>query len=190
MLGFVWASIGLPLAILIIGWFQWRREAKRLEPLPWFVWEEIISFLDRRERWRLLTLDRIWRDKIVADSLQVVSFKTDPLQCRPRDELKRSQDVVTSINIFSSRNVDYSYFRRNHPKLKKLLLKNVSGNKYLIHCISLGEFSACFRRLTHLTFDGFLELTVLQRILRLTESLRDSGLIRSTWNHTQSSLNY
>ncbi|KAJ9075483.1 hypothetical protein DSO57_1035696 [Entomophthora muscae] len=143
-----------------------------MEDLPWFIWEEVISFLGTRERWRLLTLDRVWRDKIVADSLQVVCFKSDPLAYRPREELKRGQATIRTINMFSSKNVDPKYFMRSYPKLKHLLLKNFSHDKALVHIISHGVFSECFKRLTCLTILDTLELTVLQNMLAQTESLK------------------
>ncbi|KAJ9064394.1 hypothetical protein DSO57_1031144 [Entomophthora muscae] len=147
-----------------------------MEDLPWFIWEEVISFLGTRERWILLTLDRIWRDKVVADSLQVVCFKSDPLACRSRQELKRGQAKVKSLNMFSSKNVDPEYFMRSYPKLKHLLLNNFSHDKALVHIISHGVFSECFKQLTCLTILDTLELSALQKILAQTESLEVLGI--------------
>lgn len=158
-----------------------RRDGSKQEPLPWFVWEEVISFLDRQDRWRLLTLNRVWRDRIVTDRLRSVYFKSDPQECMPPAELARCQEVVESVALFSAKNVNLAFFQRSYPKLKHLLLKNFASDSVLINCILHTSFSQCLERLTQLTIDDTVELDVVKRLLVPATNLRQLWLDVATF---------
>ncbi|KAJ9064397.1 hypothetical protein DSO57_1031146 [Entomophthora muscae] len=147
-----------------------------VESLPWFIWEEVISYLNQETQWRLLTVDKVWCDKIVANRLQVVHFKVAKSSYCMNEQLIRHRKHVRSLFIFSPKQVEPQYFNHTFPKLKHLRLSNLSSDGMLLNMLVKRKLIGCFERLSYLSIDGEVEKHILDNILTPAKNLQELWL--------------